>query len=358
MKIMLLLAVSVICCAVNGGRMAYLTVKVVDSDTDMPIKGIHVHGGFRNHSLGWHGGSKDNSDESQTDGRGMCRLSGFTDVGHSCCIARNNEHFYDSEWYSFDYAECSMLKFWRWMPDDIVVTMRLDRVMNPIPLYVKDCAGIFRHKRPGEYAFIMGNDGPSGYLKTNDVTKIENVRMSYDFLKHDWLPPFGKGEMSDIQFVFNEDILGWEKRRGYYTDEILTKMYRFSMVATLPGEGNGIQEITNTKGKGLKIRKAAESGYLSSIERWKGFFGGVNGYRTDFAENRCYTFRIRTEYDDQGKIKSAYYGKIYGDFDLRNVDGVRFRYYFNPTPNDRNLEWDMKKNLWCSKPGYLGNPQP
>ena len=48
--------------------------------------------------------------------------------------------------------------------------------------------------------------------------------------------------------------------------------------------------------------------------------------------------------------------KIYGDIrpvsDKKNLYGVTFLYYLNPTPNDRNLEWDRKNNL-CDKPGNL-----
>jgi hypothetical protein len=49
-------------------------------------------------------------------------------------------------------------------------------------------------------------------------------------------------------------------------------------------------------------------------------------------------FRVRTELDQDGNVKSTLYGKIYGDF-------MHFRYYLNPTPNDRNIEFDPKQNL-------------
>ena len=39
------------------------------------------------------------------------------------------------------------------------------------------------------------------------------------------------------------------------------------------------------------------------------------------------------------------------------VADLSFLYYLNPTPNDHNLEWDMKHNL-CSDPGDLSQPQP
>ena len=58
----------------------------------------------------------------------------------------------------------------------------------------------------------------------------------------------------------------------------------------------------------------------------------------------------------------AWYGKIYGDMKIwagenYSVNGVSFRYYLNPNPLDRNLEWDMKTNL-CPNPGSLGQLQP
>ena len=54
--------------------------------------------------------------------------------------------------------------------------------------------------------------------------------------------------------------------------------------------------------------------------------------------DRNYFFRVRTLLDEHGNVKSALYGKIYGDF-------MQFAYYLNPTPNDRNVEFDPKQNL-------------
>jgi len=49
---------------------------------------------------------------------------------------------------------------------------------------------------------------------------------------------------------------------------------------------------------------------------------------------------VRTVLDSNGNAKSALYGKIYGDTMMMN-----FHYYLNPTPNDRNVEFDPKQNL-------------
>jgi hypothetical protein len=59
---------------------------------------------------------------------------------------------------------------------------------------------------------------------------------------------------------------------------------------------------------------------------------------TNWDINRNYYFRVRTVPDQNGNVKSALYGKIYGDF-------MQFSYYLNPTPSDRNIEFDPKRNL-------------
>ena len=104
------------------GGTARLAVKVVDSSTGEPIPNMNVHGGFRNYPRGWGISSKDNSDDAVTDRDGMCWLSGGTEEGHACCIIRDNDCYYDSDWYAFDFKErsrgssasCALRCGWIW----------------------------------------------------------------------------------------------------------------------------------------------------------------------------------------------------------------------------------------------------
>jgi hypothetical protein len=70
----------------------------------------------------------------------------------------------------------------------------------------------------------------------------------------------------------------------------------------------------------------------------------IGGYQPQYDQkqmpnpDRIYYFRVRTVVDSNGNIQSALYGKIYGDF-------MQFKYYLNPTPNDRNIEFDTKHNM-------------
>jgi len=56
--------------------------------------------------------------------------------------------------------------------------------------------------------------------------------------------------------------------------------------------------------------------------------------------------RTRVKLDAQGNIISAHYTKIMGDIRLAAQGSLHFTYYFNPTANDRNLEFDPSKNLF------------
>ena len=60
----------------------------------------------------------------------------------------------------------------------------------------------------------------------------------------------------------------------------------------------------------------------------------------------------------QGDIISAHYTKIMGDIRLAAQGSLHFTYYFNPTANDRNLEFDPTQNLFpTNHPGaYIIDP--
>lgn len=346
-------SVAALCCVGYGSGKAYLTVKVVDSGTSEPIPNMHVRCDFANFSRGWGIAAKDNRDDAVTDSKGFCRLSGFTEAGEASCVVRGNAGYYNSGWYSFDYKERSVLKFGRWMPDDVVITVRLDRVINPIPLYVKYAAGEYRRSSRAYYDLLIKK---RDFSVTNGVPVVTNEKLSFDLVKGVLLPPHGNGETCDIQFVFNENVLGWKEGRGY-DGTYVSKMYRTTATITTPGEGNGLVEMPSQENAGIKLRTAPLGGYANNLTRWRGWFGGGDGTKTDSDKNRCYAFRIRTEYDENGNIKSACYGKIYNDFDISSLQGVRFLYYLNPTPNDRNLEWDMQHNL-SPNPGGTWVPKP
>ena len=345
---------AMLCCThpLFGGRASF-GVLVIDSETMKPLPNVKVEGSFLNYSRGWGISAKDNDVDVWTDRQGLARLSGNTEKGIGGYRIYGTPNYYNAEWTEIEFSEQSLLRLGTWIPSGIISTARLDRVVNPIPLYVNAVSGEYRERSPAYYELSIRK---RDFSVTNGVPVVTNEKLSYDLVKGGWLPPHGEGETCDIQFVFNENVLGWKEDRGY-DGTFVMKLYRTTAAISMPGRGNGLVEMPSRDNAGIRLRVAAESGFRNSLTRWRGWFGGGDGTKTDSDENRCYAFRIRTEYDENGNIKSAYYGKIYNDFDISSLDGVSFLYYLNPTPNDRNLEWDMKTNL-CPKPGDIGNPQP
>ena len=67
-------------------------------------------------------------------------------------------------------------------------------------------------------------------------------------------------------------------------------------------------------------------------------------------QDQNYIFRVRTKVNERGEIISALYGKIHGRIEtggyLQPLPRLQFTYYLNPTPNDRNIEFDPEKNLF------------
>ncbi len=352
MRTIILFAIMFVNSITIAGRASF-SVLAIDSENGLPIPGIKIEGSFLNLPKGWNESAKDNDVDAITKQNGVAKLSGNTEKGIGGYRIYNNPGYYNMEWTQIKFSEQSMFRLGRWLPTDIVSTARLDRIINPVPLYVKTARKKYRESDIRNYTVWKKHQGLSA---TNNVPVIKDISFSFDMIKGEWLPPHGNGEYEDIRFTFNETVLGWIKGRGY-DGTYMTKKYRVDVVVAMPGEGNGVVEMPSNKEAGIKIRTVRHNGYINTFSRWKGWFGGGDGIKTDCDKNRNYAFRIRTKYDASGNVESAYYGKIYGDFNIKDVEGVEFLYYLNPTPNDRNLEWDMKNNL-CPTQERIHNPQP
>ena len=147
-----------------------------------------------------------------------------------------------------------------------------------------------------------------------------NKPIGYDLMVGDWVAPYGKGVTSD--FLFTENHV--DAKTGY------------AFAVSFPHNGDGIQEFD---APALLQNAPMGQSDLASLHE-----APPDGYQSQFVQtkgpdqNRNYYFRVRTKLDENGNVVSTHYGKIYGDF-------MQFRYYLNPTPNDRNIEFDPKQNL-------------
>ena len=259
-----------------------------------------------------------------TDKKGEVHFGGtvYDDRVEYFVVDRNG--YYHLPYLNVQFTNMTEFVFKKWLPYDEVQTITLQKIGKKIPLFVKEA----RPKR------------------NQDLTTASDRKFCYDLVKGDWMPPFGKGEHSDIEFKllprenFGVGIGPSGKPKPNFRDTI--------SVAFI-GDDNGIIKLEPPPNAVLKVRTAPEYGYQQDFRIWSGLTKTMlNDDSTD--KNACHAFRIRTVRNEHGEIITSHYGKIYGDFAMKfNRDetprGVYFTYYLNLTPNDRNLEWDMKHNL-------------
>jgi hypothetical protein len=213
----------------------------------------------------------------------------------------------------------------KWYPWNKTVKLEMKRIINPIPLYTKTA----KLKYPE-----FGN--PCGF----------------DLLKADWVKPYGKGEISD--FVFSTQTT-YSGKIGDSSPKV--RLFDSSFCIRCPSVDDGLIIIYADPQKGSMLRlphKAPEKGYVEQFFQTK--YIREKERRLETREDENYFFRIRTKKDDKGNIVSALYGKIHGAIQWGWEGGVVFSYYLNPTPNDRNLEFDGKNNLF--KPDWRDSGWP
>ena len=168
--------------------------------------------------------------------------------------------------------------------------------------------------------------------------------MRFDFLKGDWLPPEGKGEVADVVFRrMPRTFLGmahdaWGKPIGERT--------RDSILVNFLGVENGIRDMDTEPECHLWVRTAPESGYNREYESYWEEDENKNSKKSEHWQ-KAQCFRIRTQKDESGSVTNCFYGKIYGEFEWfpdyyhpPHIKEVKFTYYINETPMDRNLEYD------------------
>jgi hypothetical protein len=189
-------------------------------------------------------------------------------------------------------------------------------------------------------------------------------------MKGDWLPPYGKGETADLEFkstlVIKDKAWFMMEPRKY--DWVY--FYNLGTIVKCLNKDDGFAIAKPNLYAGIKIRcadmtfKIRELSLINIGRNKKYHRNGEDwdceNYKETYSD-RSISFRVRSRYDEKGNLKEAYYGKIYGDFEIqgdekRGVISISFLYYLNPTSLDRNLEWDMKNNL-CPEPGAINSPR-
>jgi hypothetical protein len=223
--------------------------------------------------------------------------------------------------------------------DEIVV---LPRVVQPIALLARR-------------AFVGKRDGNGIPL---DLAPSGEV-FGFDFVAGEMTAPYGKGTVVDILFKVRCEFKGWK-----YSDAEMARIKQIpanrkitgqelktfyakndaEVEISFPGEKEGLAEEVARflPYSRLKLPHRAPAEGYTPMWRYSTKTYSPPTTRTDVG----FFLRTRVKLDKDGNIISANYVKVMGDFSLNGMGGINFIYYFNPVPNDRNLEFDPKRNLF------------
>jgi hypothetical protein len=291
--------------AVTHGGKAKLSFHVLDDD-GQPVDSATARVAF------YFDPKKQELIIGKTDTNGLCTVEGLTYMDVSYQIEKDG--YYRTEGrYVFGMVEPPVINNC-WQPWDPTNTVVLKKIKNPVSMYVKRVEVDF---------------------------PIEDKPVGFDLEKGDWVSPYGKGTKSDFILTFS---------RTPKTSE----GYRATLKLDFSNQKDGIQKINSEPVSWMSLRLphlAPELGYNTNSVYEMGYKpeGGHYGFENPDGDVN-YFFRVRTVLNEQGEIKESSYGKIHGPIHVagsgRDKARIIFQYYFNPTVNDRNLEFDPSKNLF------------
>lgn len=250
-------------------------------------------------------------DKQTTNALGNAVVSGQTESG-GCSIEALKEGFY----FSGRRIEFNASADGKWQPSPRQENLILKKVGAPIPMYAV-----------ANWPIVL--PGKSG-------------KFGFDLEKRDWTAPHGAGVKADL--VFTQEV-----KEDAVVGSTATLRVNFS------NRGDGLIPLFELQGaeSELKLPRTAPVGGYEPERNFTTTWSASRGLTRPSKPALGYIFRVRTVLDENGEVKSAWYGKIDGEFDWdpRNFPTAQltFTYYLNPdgTPN---LEFDRKQNLFGELP--------
>ncbi len=187
----------------------------------------------------------------------------------------------------------------------------------------------------------------------------ENGRYGFDLENFDWLPPHGKGVRADFYYVRNRQDQEGEQKLVDQGKKV--EIYSFKADSRpYPKAGDVVGYIEFESGCGAYlVRRTQKNLHIppycaDSTKEFQTRFPIVVGpphpgsqYLQELPvidKNHFMIIRSRVTYDEKGEMTSANYSKLVGPFYCTLGIGCESS-YFNPLPNDTNLEFDPTCNL-------------
>lgn len=313
------------CVVLGQEREAKMTFHVVN-EAGNPVSNAIVNGQFMIAGVpgsGW-GNYRLNNINGVTDAEGNCVISGKSIEPSGGARILHDGFYAESSSVSFTN---SLLD--RWLPWNPTVEIVLRHIGIQTPMF----AMRIRDKK----------------------SPVEGKPFGFDLMIGDWVKPYGQGETADMVFKLDRSAEGAVTNRYGRS-----KLFDNRLTVSFSDTNDGIQLFAAISHSGLlSPRQAPLAGYQATLTKrhaceeikeptpeeieLKKNTRTISNYRVD----ANYFFRVRTKKDSSGNITNAMYGKIYGDFDQNFEQGmIGFRYYLNPEPNSRNMEFNTHSNLF------------
>jgi len=313
-----MLLVSAACASCQEKSDVCVNFKVAD-DAGVPVQAATLTTAVFDYWLPGESFGKDiyHSVSLVTDNAGAARFAAASSRCEYTLFARKPGH-YESQCF----FKSTKIADGRWEPWNPTIKVELKRVLKPIPLIAKKVV--------------------KGY---GECVSLPADKASYDLEMGDWVAPHGIGKTADL--IFNIKQKAPDPGKNYETTLTLS----FSN----PQDGLVMVERPKEYVSSLVMPYEAPATGYQTEKSWRKqrvnpeVIGGKykDGKLIDETKpNEDYFLRLRTKLDEKGKLVSANYAKVQGSF-MWGVEGViRFQYHFNPTPNNRNLEFDQAKNIF------------
>lgn len=284
-----------------GGAETKVTFHVVGTD------GESVSGALVGASLNRPFGKAKN--KGLTDDRGLFAAEGLLLSDDLIYTVEKDGYYQTRQKFSFEGPGIISLENGRNIPWNPTLRITLKEIRKPIPMYMK------RVSLP-----VPVRDQPVGF----------------DFEAGDWVAPYGKGSFSDMQLAYI-----WTTGEGTW------RRHDFTVAFTTAQDGAYISLKDEYCPLMSEYEARLNAGYAKRFQYVYERTDNQIVQDSKLDKQEIMVFRVRTETNPQGEIVNARYGKIYGPFEFAQgrEKFVRFTYYFNPTPNDRNLEFDGEHNL-------------
>lgn len=287
-----------------------VTLRVVDS-FGVPVTNAMLSGAF------WPSDSSADAKvfEGYTGTNGLFTAEGETI--HSMNYTITKEGYYKTTGkYSFRRQGEDRIRDGRWQPWNPTNTVVLKEHRQPIVMYAKD---------------------------VDLRIPVRDQAIGFDLEKGDWVAPHGQGATADLVLKYAATYEGPQ-----------TFSKRIELSFSNPRDGVQALPLDRTS-EFMSVYTAPEEGYARTFIDEQARTRTKILKRSEIAKDQYLVFRVRSVTNEQDRIVSANYGKIYGPnlLDLiieygrmENTDRLMFTYYFNPTANDRNIEFDSSRNLF------------